>query len=631
FYETMKEMRKKGVDEVVWGNFAGNDFFIPAKARWKRMKRLSTRVGTTLNKMVRLIEENNPFLQDVLSAIDFNIKIRRGDEILAKIISHLSLYSLGNKNFSDPRILAECYEHLIEKMYLVGPDTSRSVLQENVEKLLVLLARPKKGDWVCDPNVSIGNLLVSYAKYGCVDSEEVYFYGQEGDPVNWAICKMNLLMHGISNAQIEQGDVLREPKLMKSDKLLTFDVIISNPSAIVTDNWQEVVKEDRFGRFRFGVPSDHYGIFLVVQHMLSTLQSDGRMAVVLHPSFLFQGGKEKQIRRKLIENDLIEAIIRLPEVEGKVIVLFKKSKIYPRKTLFIDASRDSLNDQTIQRIIDSYHNFQESNHFSRIIAFKEIIQYSYNLNIPLYIDTPEPEQEFDPFMLKSNLLHLEMQREAVGLQLQNSLNKFEECKEFEAGELPSTWFTIQLGEIVILELGSNFTKLSKLGSIAVITVKDITKSGLISWDKLNFATTDDLNSVTIQINDILISRKGRATGKAVLVRELPYKNVRVSSDFFIIRTNNAEMIDQKYLYYVVSSTLVQKQIKKRFIGESGIDEDDFKTISVPIPPLHEQNALVEIFDTVDSSIVLTSNIISESRKLRQALLQKLISGRIQLN
>ncbi|MHA1228787.1 MAG: N-6 DNA methylase, partial [Candidatus Hodarchaeales archaeon] len=418
FYEEVKETRKKGSEEIVWGNFAGNDFFIPPKARWRRLRKLSNRVGLTLNRVCNLIEENNPFLRDILTSINFDIKTRRADELLKKLIDHLSLYSLGNENFSDPRILADSFDHLIEKFALIETGLLDNVTPTNVRKLLVELIEPKEGDWICDPVTSSGSLLISCVKSDSVDLSKIYLYGQEKNPIDWAICKMNLLLHEISNSQIEQGDILREPKLIQADKPLNFDVIISNPPVNIVDNWSEVAEEDIFNRFCFGIPSERYGIFALVQHMLSTLRTDGRMAIVLDSSFLFKAGPEKKIRKKLVENDLIEAIIGLPEDlfyddhSKRIIVLFKKSKSNTGKILFIDASdhyvqtspKNILSDEGIQKILDSYHAFKEVTQFSRVISLKEIIQYSYNLNIPLYIDRSEPENEVDPFLLKSNLL-----------------------------------------------------------------------------------------------------------------------------------------------------------------------------------------------------------------------------------
>ncbi|MHA1213968.1 MAG: N-6 DNA methylase [Candidatus Hodarchaeales archaeon] len=649
FYEEVKETRKKGSEEIVWGNFAGNDFFIPPKARWRRLRKLSNRVGLTLNRVCNLIEENNPFLRDILTSINFDIKTRRADELLKKLIDHLSLYSLGNENFSDPRILADSFDHLIEKFALIETGLLDNVTPTNVRKLLVELIEPKEGDWICDPVTSSGSLLISCVKSDSVDLSKIYLYGQEKNPIDWAICKMNLLLHEISNSQIEQGDILREPKLIQADKPLNFDVIISNPPVNIVDNWSEVAEEDIFNRFCFGIPSERYGIFALVQHMLSTLRTDGRMAIVLDSSFLFKAGPEKKIRKKLVENDLIEAIIGLPEDlfyddhSKRIIVLFKKSKSNTGKILFIDASdhyvqtspKNILSDEGIQKILDSYHAFKEVTQFSRVISLKEIIQYSYNLNIPLYIDRSEPENEVDPFLLKSNLLHLEMEKQAIGQELQMSLNELENYSELGSGRIPDTWYTIQLGELVTLEKGvKNKSNAEEEANSVIISSKQILENGSINWEKVNFVSSEYYETQLqgrVKLDDVLVVRSGPNTGKTSLVRELPYRKVLINEQILIVRSKNAESLKQRYLYYLISSPLCQKQIKMRFEASSGINRDDFKTIKVPVPPIHEQKRLVKIFDTVDSSILITAKITTESQKLRRGLLQKLITGEVHLD
>jgi len=649
FYEEVKETRKKGSEEIVWGNFAGNDFFIPPKARWRRLRKLSNRVGLTLNRVCNLIEENNPFLRDILTSINFDIKTRRADELLKKLIDHLSLYSLGNENFSDPRILADSFDHLIEKFALIETGLLDNVTPTNVRKLLVELIEPKEGDWICDPVTSSGSLLISCVKSDSVDLSKIYLYGQEKNPIDWAICKMNLLLHEISNSQIEQGDILREPKLIQADKPLNFDVIISNPPVNIVDNWSEVAEEDIFNRFCFGIPSERYGIFALVQHMLSTLRTDGRMAIVLDSSFLFKAGPEKKIRKKLVENDLIEAIIGLPEDlfyddhSKRIIVLFKKSKSNTGKILFIDASdhyvqtspKNILSDEGIQKILDSYHAFKEVTQFSRVISLKEIIQYSYNLNIPLYIDRSEPENEVDPFLLKSNLLHLEMEKQAIGQELQMSLNELENYSELGSGRIPDTWYTIQLGELVTLEKGvKNKSNAEEDANSVIISSKQILENGSINWEKVNFVSSEYYETQLqgrVKLDDVLVVRSGPNTGKTSLVRELPYRKVLINEQILIVRSKNAQSLKQRYLYYLISSPLCQKQIKMRFEASSGINRDDFKTIKVPVPPIHEQKRLVKIFDTVDSSILITAKITTESQKLRRGLLQKLITGEVHLD
>ncbi|MHA1228022.1 MAG: restriction endonuclease subunit S, partial [Candidatus Hodarchaeales archaeon] len=211
----------------------------------------------------------------------------------------------------------------------------------------------------------------------------------------------------------------------------------------------------------------------------------------------------------------------------------------------------------------------------------------------------------------------------------------ENYSELGSGRIPDTWYTIQLGELVTLEKGvKNKSNAEEEANSVIISSKQILENGSINWEKVNFVSSEYYETQLqgrVKLDDVLVVRSGPNTGKTSLVRELPYRKVLINEQILIVRSKNAESLKQRYLYYLISSPLCQKQIKMRFEASSGINRDDFKTIKVPVPPIHEQKRLVKIFDTVDSSILITAKITTESQKLRRGLLQKLITGEVHLD
>ena len=323
-----------------------------------------------------------------------------------------------------------------------------------VSTLLAKLVEPKENDRIYDPACGSGSLLLKAAKE--VKDKKVSVYGQESNSSTYNLCRMNMFLHGVNDAHIAWGDTLANPLHLENDNLMHFDVIVSNPPFSL-DKWAKgfesenttVVKNgkkvdtfkmeagmDVFRRFEYGVPPKSIGDYAFIQHMLKSLADDGRMAVVLPHGALFRGASEGLIRKGILEDNLIDAVIGLPEnlfygvSIPATIVVFKKNR-KNNDVLFIEASREyekgknqnKLLKENIDKIFDTYINRKEIDKYSHLATIDEIRENEYNLNIKRYVDTYEPEPEVDIKETKRRIEETNKELAILEKQLQDTLKE----------------------------------------------------------------------------------------------------------------------------------------------------------------------------------------------------------------
>ena len=291
-------------------------FFIPESARWKNIKDLKHDIGADLNKAMEVIEEHNSALEGVLVSIDFNIKNKLSDRNLQDLLSHFSKYRLRNADFESPDLLGNAYEYLI-KMFAdtAGKKGGEFYTPGEVVQLLVSLLKPGAGMKVYDPTAGSGGMLVTTRNYLANHKENpanLSLYGQEMNLNTWAICKMNMFLHGVFSADIRKGDTLREPQHTQQGELMVFDRVIANPPFSLKKWGKDEADNDNFGRFPYGTPPKNAGDLAFIQHMIASVNAEGMMGVVVPHGVLFRGSSEKNIRKGILEDDLLEAVIGLP-------------------------------------------------------------------------------------------------------------------------------------------------------------------------------------------------------------------------------------------------------------------------------------------------------------------------------
>lgn len=439
--EGEKIEKETGDKELAWKTPDEHEFFVPDKAHWNHIKTKTQNLGEILNKANEALEEANVGkLEGVLSTTDFNDKDRLPDETLSKLITHFSIITLRNDTLSDPDILGRAYEYLIAQFADdAGKKGGEFYTPKEVVKLLVEILDPQAKMRVCDPTCGSGGMLIQAAYYLRANKQNwknISLYGQERNIGTWAICKMNMLLHGIT-ANLEKGDTLRKPRLLKENgKLMEFDMVIANPPFSLKNWGYEEAQHDSYRRFRFGIPPKGYGDYAFVQHMIATLNSTGRAGVVLPHGSLFRGGAEGKIRQGILEEDLLEAVIGLPSnlfygagIPACLFIINKnKLKEHKGKVFFLYGANDylegknqnKLREQDIQKIVDAYRGYKIINKYCRPVSLDEIRSNDYNLNIARYIDITEEEVIIDVQGVLDELKKLKKKR----YETEEKMNEF---------------------------------------------------------------------------------------------------------------------------------------------------------------------------------------------------------------
>ena len=293
-----------------------NTLYIPEVALGSNLKHLKPDIGTSLNKATEAIEEYNKSLEGVLVSIDFNIQNRLSDSKLRDLLSHFSKYRLRNEDFESSDLLGSAYEYLIKQFAdSAGKKAGEFYTPSEVVWLLVSLLKPQSGMKIYDPTAGAGGMLIQTRNYLVEqgdDAQNISLYGQEMNLNTWAICKMNMFLHGVFNADIRKGDTLGEPQHISGGNLMTFDRVIANPPFSLKKWGRDAAETDPYGRYPYGLPPKDAGDYAFIQHMISSLNAEGRMGVVMPHGALFRGASEKEIRKGIIEDDLLEAVIGLP-------------------------------------------------------------------------------------------------------------------------------------------------------------------------------------------------------------------------------------------------------------------------------------------------------------------------------
>ena len=436
FEEEAEKLIAEGMSETVaWADPDEHQFFVPDRARWGSIQRQATNIGETLNKACAALEEQNPAMEGVLAGIDYNDERKLGDArnrdtVLARLVQHFSQVSLRNDRMAEPDLLGRAYEYLIEQFADdAGKKGGEFYTPRMVVKLIVELLAPTERMRICDPTAGSGGMLIECAHY--IERKQgnpgnLTLHGQEKNLSTWAICKMNMLLHGLPDARIEKGDTIRDPKLMDEGELLLYDRVIANPPFSLDEWGREVAESDGFSRFQFGIPPRTKGDLAFVQHMVAVLNATGRLGVVMPHGVLFRGSAEGKIRKGLLQEDLFEAVIGLAPnlfygtgIPASILVLNPaKSEARKGKVLFIDASiefgpgvnQNSLRQQDIGRISTVFHTYADVEKYARVVPISEIEQNDWNLNISRYVDTAVEQERIDVKEAVRKLRELEQQR-----------------------------------------------------------------------------------------------------------------------------------------------------------------------------------------------------------------------------
>jgi len=392
-----------------------NTFFVPERSRWSVIKDLKHDIGSELNKVTEAIEEYNPSLEGVLVTIDFNIKNKLSDKKLQDLLSHFSKHRLRNEDFESSDLLGSAYEYLIKQFAdSAGKKGGEFYTPSEVVWLLVALLKPSEGMRIYDPTAGSGGMLIQTRNYLLKhggNAQNLSLYGQEMNLNTWAISKMNMFLHGVINADLRKGDTLGDPQHTSGGELMSFDRVIANPPFSLKKWGKDAADADPYGRYPYGTPPKDAGDLAFIQHMIASLNAEGKMGVVVPHGVLFRGSSEKEIRKGILEDDLLEAVIGLPSalfygtgIPAALLIINKKKPDERKgKVLFINGelefqdgkNQNKLRDIDIQHILDVYDAFEDTRRYSKVVDMQDIRENDYNLNIRRYADTSPPPEQFD--------------------------------------------------------------------------------------------------------------------------------------------------------------------------------------------------------------------------------------------
>ncbi|MEV8180532.1 type I restriction-modification system subunit M [Specibacter sp. NPDC078692] len=369
-------------------------------------------IGDKVNKIIAKLAEASD-LQKVIDLADFNDeeKLGKGKEMqdrLSKLITIFQDLDFRGSRAEGDDLLGDAYEYLMrhfatESGKSKGQFYTPAEVSRVIAKLINVTPDTPRSATVYDPTCGSGSLLLKVASES---RNGLTIYGQEKDNATWALSKMNMILHGNEIADIRKGDTITSPQFTNGDSLDTFDFIVANPPFSIK-SWGNGL-ETEFGRFEYGMPPEKNGDYAFLLHILKSMKSTGKAAVILPHGVLFRGGKEATIRTQLLKRGFIKGIIGLPAnlfygtgIPACIIVLDKKNAQVRTGVFMIDASKGFLKDgnknrlrsQDMHKIVDVFTKQQEFERYARMVPLTEIGNDAndYNLNIPRYIDSSEPE------------------------------------------------------------------------------------------------------------------------------------------------------------------------------------------------------------------------------------------------
>ena len=371
-------------------------------------------IGDKTNKVISKLAEKND-LKGVIDVADFNDgeKLGKGKDMvdrLSRLIAIFESLDFAQNRADGDDLLGDAYEYLMrhfatESGKSKGQFYTPAEVSQIMAKVIGVKDAKSASQTIYDPTCGSGSLLLKAHDEAPYD---LTIYGQEMDNATKALAKMNMILHNCPTAEIWQDNTLSTPHFKeKNGKLKLFDYVVANPP-FSTKAWSNGFDpaNDEYGRFEFGIPPDKNGDYAFMLHILSSLKSTGKGAVILPHGVLFRGGAEGVIRKAAIRQGYIKGIIGLPAnlfygtgIPACIIVLDKEQASTRKGIFMIDASKGFIKDgnknrlraQDIHKIVDSFTNQIEMQKFSRVVPVSEIESNDYNLNIPRYIDSTEAE------------------------------------------------------------------------------------------------------------------------------------------------------------------------------------------------------------------------------------------------
>lgn len=652
--ETALAMRASGGD-AEFASFAENHRFqVLAEAHWKEIRKETRNVGQAIQRAMRAIESaNKDKLFGIFGDAQWTNKDRLSDETMRELVEHFSSLELTIGNLPEDE-LGNGYEFLIKKFADdSGHTAAEFYTNRTVVHLMTEMLDVQPGESVYDPTCGSGGMLMSCVAHLRKQGKEwrnVRLFGQERNLMTSSIARMNCFLHGIEDFRIERGDTLAEPKLLEGDKLMQFDVVLANPPYSIKQWDREAFRSDPWGRNLFGVPPQGRADYAFQQHIIKSLKSKTGRSVALWPHGVLFRKEEDDIRQKLIESDLIEAVIGLGHnlfynsamQSCLLVVRTNKEKSRKGKILFIDASNE-VTDERAQsflstsnrdKILKAYLGFEEISGFSSIATIDQVRGLNHNLNIPLYVRPVSAVRESAQTSMDSLSQALEDWR-STSLECKIALGKAVPGLEQTTPETLTTpsgipkwvdksqWTRVKLGE-VCEEVSERIDNPSGGPALRFVGLEHL-DSGELKVRR--WGTTENLESAmkVFKSGDILFARRNAYLKRASLA---DFNGV-CSGDAIVLR-ENYDKLAPGFLSFVLNTGKFWEFAVANAAGTMSrrVNGKTLANYEFDLPPLDQQRRIAQILWSADVNaerLKKSGGAIDLARK--QYLSNLIITGR----
>jgi type I restriction enzyme M protein len=626
--ETKLALKESGGDADFAAYPENHRFQVPQRAHWFEVRQTSNNVGKALQSAMRAIEKANPDrLYGIFGDAQWTNKDRLPDAMLRDLIEHFSCLELTVANLPEDE-LGQGYEYLIKKFADdSGHTAAEFYTNRTVVHLMTEMLEPQSGESIYDPTCGSGGMLLSCTTHLRRQRKEwrnVRLYGQERNLMTSSIARMNCFLHGIEDFQIVRGDTLSEPKLVEGDRLMRFDVVLANPPYSIKQWDRDAFASDPWGRNLYGTPPQGRADYAFWQHILQSLNlKTGRCAILFPHGVLFRK-EEAEMRRKLIEADVIECVLGLgpnlfynsPMEACVVICRINKPKARRGRILFINAlsqvtrerAQSFLTDDHIEHIVYAYQRFKDEPGLARVVPVAEIRSNGGNLSIPMYIASGEPVNESS----------------AV-----DNANKFEDSI--------SNWIdsTLEAQRVLGKALGKTFRALVSPAEKLCASEPSWLKRS--EWKRLPFGQfaesinervepadaseeiyvgLDDLDSGNLHLrrwgkgSDVIGTKLRFTKGDIIFGRRRAYQRKLVVAEFDGICSAHAmvvrakpEMVRPEFLPYLMMSDKFMNRAVEISVGSLSptINWTTLKLEEFDLPPVDQQRRIAELLSSIDAS------------------------------
>ena len=650
--ETQAALKESGGDKKFAAYPENHRFQVPADAHWREVRQAAKNVGQALQAAMRTIETANPDkLYAIFGDAQWTNKDRLSDAMLRDLVEHFSTLQLTVANLPEDE-LGQGYEYLIKKFADdSGHTAAEFYTNRTVVHLMTDMLDVQPGESVYDPTCGSGGMLLSCITHLRRQGQEwrnVRLYGQERNLMTSSIARMNCFLHGVEDFRVERGDTISDPKFVQGDHLQRFDVVLANPPYSIKQ-WDRVAfASDPWGRNLYGTPPQGRADYAFWQHILSSLApKTGRCAILFPHGVLFRQ-EEADMRRKLIEADLIECVLGLgpnlfynsPMEACVVICRTAKPRARRGKILLINAvdevTRDRaqsfLTDDHIERIVKAYEQFKDEPSFTRVVTLDEIRAKDGSLNIPLYVapaangSTVEIQAEADLTCSISGWLK---SSSATGVSLAGLLPNLnistrKEKPNPQWAKLPlfnrNGWSRVRFGDAV--ENVNERVEPADAAQETYVGLDDLESGNLHlrRWGKGSDVTGTKLRFLK---GDIIFGRR-RAYQRKLVVAEF---DGICSAHAMVARAKPAVVLPQ-FLPFLMMSDKFMRRAVEISVGSLSptINWTTLKLEEFDLPPLDQQRHIAEILWAVDEAASEFRSTLENAALLRKARLRSAFNG-----